>query len=42
MQRFVYVLAKDHHTEDRDEIEQPSGPQGYGSAKRFQNATPSF
>jgi len=35
MQRFVYILAKDHHTEKPD----TGKPSGIDKASRFNNAT---
>lgn len=40
MQRFVYVMAKDHHTDDPNEG--VSDPGGLNKGKNFQNATRKF
>jgi hypothetical protein len=40
MQRFVYVMAKDHHTEDHNTGS--SKPSGMNKAKRFNQSTPNF
>lgn len=38
MQRFVYVMAKNYHSEDPNEHSKPD-PSGLQKAKRFQDAT---
>lgn len=40
MQRFVYVMAKDHHTEDPSKG--ASDPGGFQKGQNFQNATSKF
>lgn len=43
IQRFVYVMAKDHHTEDHDTPDvDTSNPGGLNKAKQFNQATQSF
>lgn len=39
MQRFVYVMAKDHHTDDPETAESPGG---FNKAQDFQHATSQF
>lgn len=39
MQRFIYVMAKDYHTEDP---ETNANPGGFDKAKRFNDATSKF
>ncbi len=38
MQRFVYVMAKNHHTDDPKK----GDPSGYEKGQDFQNATSKF
>jgi hypothetical protein len=40
MQRFVYVMAKDHHTDD--DHKNVDSPGGFDKGQRFQNATQKF
>lgn len=39
IQRFVYVMAKNHHTDDKKKDVKPSG---VDKAKKFQDATSKF
>lgn len=41
MQRFVYILAKDHHTEDRDAASKQK-PGGFKKGQQFNQATSKF
>jgi hypothetical protein len=38
IQRFVYVLARDHHTEDHESPD----PGGFDKSKKFNQATSKF
>lgn len=38
MQRFVYVMAKNYHTDDPNQHSKPD-PGGFGKASEFNNAT---
>lgn len=40
MQRFVYVMAKNHHTDDPKKG--TSNPGGFQKGQKFQNATSKF
>lgn len=40
MQRFVYVMAKDHHTDDPNKG--TPNPGGFQKGQNFQNATSKF
>lgn len=39
MQRFVYVMAKDHHTDDPNSVNDPGGLE---KGKNFRQATHKF
>lgn len=39
IQRFLYVMARAHHEEDPNEMEEPAN---YGKAQQFQNASSKF
>lgn len=40
MQRFVYVMAKDHHTDDKHKGS--ANPGGLDKAKQFKQSTSKF
>lgn len=40
MQRFVYAMAKDHHTEDVNQG--TANPSGMNKASKFNDSAPNF